>query len=419
MFTLFRTLSLISILAPVALLGPATPGRATSETVITVNTTVDELNYDGDCSLREAIQAANTNTAVDACPAGSSGTDTIILPAGFYQLGIPPDAEKEDNAMTGDLDISQDLFIEGAGRDLSVIDGNEIDRVFHVLADVSVEIGRVTIQKGKVVSHYGGGGIFNQGTLTLRDAVLQDNQAVNVGGALDNLANATLFDVYISGNTSTKDGGGIFNNGQLFLYNSTLSGNTAIKDGGGGGLDNAGSATMENVTISGNTAPAGGGVFNDGELFVLNSSFLANTATDPSGNEGGNIENAGTVRIKNTIVANSLAGPNCAGSKPIVSEGNNLESAETCSFNDLSDHPGTDPVVGPLADNEGPTLTHALLAGSPAIDRGDTIDCPEKDQRGAVRPADGDGDNVTICDIGAFEYEGVFPGFVFIPLVMR
>jgi len=427
MRTRFRTLPLISLVALAALLASATPGRATPEATIVVNTTNDEYNMptgNGYCSLREAVRAANNNIAVDSCMAGTSGLDRIVLPEGFYQLSIAnvPEIPDENNALTGDLDILGNLVIDGAGRDLTVIDGGDIDRVFQVVAGASVEIQRVTIQNGdSKTGLLGGGGILNLGTLTLSLVTLHDNRAVNVGGALDNLSTATLSDTFINGNYSTKDGGGIFNNGQLYLYSSTISGNNAanLGGGGGGGLDNRTSATLENITISGNTAPAGGGIFNDGNLFVLNSTFLENTAADLSGTKGGNIENADTVRIKNSIVANSLAGPNCAGSKPIVSEGNNIESADTCSFHDPSDlPPGTDPMVGPLADNGGPTLTHALMANSPAIDAGDDIDCPQRDQRRSYRPSDGNGDQFKVCDIGTYEYDGIFPS-LYLAFVVR
>ncbi len=422
----FRTLPLISLVTLASLLGPAMPARAISESTITVNTTSDELNNDGDCSLREAIQAANTNSPVDACPMGIGG-DKIILPEGVYTLSRA--GTDEDNNQIGDLDIRGNLVIQGAAQGLTIIDGGYIDpetyidRVIHITGSYIayvVEISHLTIQHGYAsTGMLGGGAILNQGTLTLKSVTLKDNRAVNVGGAMDNYSGtASLDNSSISGNYSTKDGGGIFNDGQLSLDNSTVNENTAAS--GGGGLDNRGSGTIRNVTISSNTASAGGGMFNDGELFILYSSLVANTATADPPSEGGNIENAGSIRIKTTIVANSLAGPNCAGDGAIISEGHNLENTNTCNFNDPTDFANVvDPLVGPLADNEGPTLTHALLTGSLAIDAGEDVDCPEKDQRGANRPADGDGDEVAICDIGAFEYKGIFPEFVFIPLAVR
>ena len=98
---------------------------------IAVNTTADELNSDGDCSLREAIQSANTNTGVDACTPGS-GTDTITVPAGTYTLSIA--GAGEDANATGDLDITSNLSITGAGNTLTIIDGGAIDRVIEIFS---------------------------------------------------------------------------------------------------------------------------------------------------------------------------------------------------------------------------------------------------------------------------------------------
>ena len=98
-----------------------------AESLITVNTTDDELNSDGDCSLREAIRASNTDSAVDACTAGA-GADTINLPAGIYTLTVL--GAGENAAATGDLDITGDLTISGAGAGTTIVDGNATDRVF-------------------------------------------------------------------------------------------------------------------------------------------------------------------------------------------------------------------------------------------------------------------------------------------------
>ncbi len=124
----------------------------------------------------------------------------------------------------------------------------------------------------------------------------------------------------------------------------------------------------------------------------------------------GPITNRGTPMLRNTIVANSTAGRDCSGPSPVISEGYNLDSDGTCGFAGEGDLPNTDPLLGPLQDNGGPTLTHALLAGSPAIDAGNPAGCTDPwgnslttDQRGEVRPADGDCDGVPICDIGAYE----------------
>src|SRR2546421_4431211 len=136
-------------------------------TTIAVNTANDELAVDGNCSLREAISAANADAGVDGCPAGS-GADTIVVPAGTYALSIA--GAGEDANVSGDLDITSDLTIGGAGRAATIIDGAGLDRVVDVdpaLAGVSVEISGVTIRRGLAPGALAafGGGVQNAGTL--------------------------------------------------------------------------------------------------------------------------------------------------------------------------------------------------------------------------------------------------------------
>ena len=126
--------------------GPYRAQVVRASTTINVTTTDDELNSDGDCSLREAIRAANTDTAVDACPAGS-GADTINLPAGNYTLSIG--GLFEDAAATGDLDIGSSVTIQGISADTTIVNGNNIDRVFEISGSAtSVTISNLTIRGG-------------------------------------------------------------------------------------------------------------------------------------------------------------------------------------------------------------------------------------------------------------------------------
>jgi CSLREA domain-containing protein len=387
--------------------------KSAQSALITVNTLKDEMDVDGNCSLREAIQAANLDTEVDACPAGS-GADTIYLPAGVYTLSIP--GAGEDEGLTGDLDIQSDLTITGAGEAATIVDGGGLDRVFHVVSDNQVKIATLTIRNGSVASagFYGGGGILNQaGNLTVERVVLQANHAENTGGGIDNHGNLTVKKSTFIQNTAAV-GAGLFNDAQLNVSNSTFTQNVA--DRTGGGLDNNNDGTtVVNSTFSENTAnQSGGGLFTDSQMDLLNLTVIGNTTGLTNNYTIG-------IRIKNTIIALSTSGTDCTGSGTFTSAGNNIDSdsGNSCNFKLSSDQPGVDPQLEDLADNGGPTLTRAPKAGSPAIDRGDNTDCPPTDQRGAFRPADGDGNQIAVCDIGAFEFNASFPKSVNLPLLLR
>ncbi len=191
----------------------------------------------------------------------------------------------------------------------------------------------------------------------------------------------------VSGNTN----GGIHNSGTLTLTNSTVSGNT--DGGGGGGIWNGGTLTVTNSTVSGNT---GYGINTSGTLTITNSTV--------SGNTGGGIQSV--TDVDTVTLTNALIDGNCAikNISVLVSNGYNIESpGDTCGF----DH-GTDLVnitegqleLGPLADNGGDTMTHALGAGSVAIDHIPAVDCEvDEDQRGQPRPETDGG----MCDVGSFE----------------
>jgi CSLREA domain-containing protein len=342
--------------------------------ILTVTKTADTSDgvCDGDCSLREAIIVANA----------TPGMNTIIVPAGTYTLSIA--GTGEDAAITGDLDITDDVDLVGAGAATTIIDGGGIDRVFDITGFTmpAVNISGVTIQNGNVSLSGGfGGGVSNGfATLSVVDSTIRNNNAALYGG-VSNVGTMTLSGVTISGNTATGvgGGGGIGNGGTMALTNTTISGNTAS---GGSAIVN-GPATgiaLTNVTISDNNAFGG----------------IGNSAITHVG---------GTFQILNTIIANN-AGSNCLG-LAIVSLGHNLEDANTCLLTGTGDLPNTNPLLLALHDYGGPTLTHALLAGSPAIDAGSNVDCPTTDQRGVVRPQG------AACDIGAFEliaFDGDYSG---------
>ena len=402
-----------------------------------VTTTADG----GPGSLRAAISQANA----------TPGADTITLPAGVYVLALS--GGSEDANMTGDLDISDSLTIAGGGPTGTAIDGAALDRVFHIRGPITVRIEGVTIRNGKTPAAEDGGGILNGGSLTLSSVVVENNVSDHWGGGLENLpgASASFVDAVVRGNTAYNGGGvdndggivtltrsqlrsnraagagfgeglggGLSNIGSAAIISSTLAGNTAGADGGaiyadgtlsvadstfsgnnanfgGGLLVRKGAASLTNVTISGNTAGVnGGGLFNEDGLTLVNVTIANNTAVQGSG-----LYNApfGIARLKNTLLA-ANAGGNCSGD-PLLSDGHNLDSANTCAFDPaLGDLIDADAVLGLLADNGGSTFTHALGDRSPAVNAGASQGCPNFDQRGVARSQDGG------CDIGAFELQG-------------
>jgi hypothetical protein len=185
------------------------------------------------------------------------------------------------------------------------------------------------------------------------------------------------------------------------LSGSTLSGNSAGL-GGGVEVEGSSSATVSNSTFSGNTAlPGDGGgiqTYACGSAVLSYVTFAANTiALAPS---------CSNVSVIGSIVAGSTSGTNCTG--PIADRGDNLDSGTTCGLTQPGDQSNTDPLLGPLAGNGGPTPTMALLPGSPAIDHGGTrlTGCPAGDQRGASR-ADREDGQLGQCDIGAYESSGI------------
>ena len=243
-----------------------------------------------------------------------------------------------------------------------------------------------------------GGGIVNGGTLTLSDSSVSGNVANSGGGIVNVSGTLTVTNGTVSGNRVAGDGGGIYNDeGMVRVSNSTISGNSALY-GSGGGVVNDGILSLRNSTIGGNMAGGyGGGIRNDGLARVSYSTLSGNRA-GPAAGYGGIYNGIGTVTLTGTIVANTTGSPNCSG---IISEvrGYNLDSDGSCGFTQSTDITDTDPLLGPLADNGGPTRTMALPPGSPAIDKGGTVanGCPATDQRGVSRPRG------PACDIGAFE----------------
>jgi hypothetical protein len=328
--------------------------RATSSPLATI--TVTNTNDAGAGSLRQAIIDAMSGDTIDF-----SVTGTITL-------------------TTGELLIDKDLTITGPGAMSLTVSGNNASRVFNTVNAVTVTISDLTISNG---ASSGGGGIRNLGTLTITNCTLSNNSDSNFGGGIFNSNTLTINNSTLSNNSATGgSGGGIINSGGFVtIINSTLSNNSATTIGGG--IRNLGTLTIINSTLSNNSATTGGGIFNDG---------------------------SGTVNIKNSIVANSPSGGDCAGTGSFnASGGANFATDSSCpGFNQVPSTGMGGLNLGPLQNNGGPTQTHALLTGSVAVDA--ATDCTDfddnpifTDQRGTTRPIDGDGDFGPLCDAGAYE----------------
>jgi CSLREA domain-containing protein len=231
--------------------------------------------------------------------------------------------------------------------------------------------------------------------LTITEGTIRDNSSSGIrmnGGSL------TLTDSTVAANRTSYDGGGIalFNSGLSVIQNSTISGNAATASGGGiyfWGLGMGGDLKLYNVTVSGNRAgTTGGGVEAASGVVGLNNVTLARNAAASAGG----FHSAATVHVLNTILAENTGG-NCGGS--ISSFGNNLDTETSCAFAGSGDLSGLPAILGPLQANGGFSETHALLAGSPALETGNDLSCRPTDQRGIARPQG------LHCDIGAFESE--------------
>jgi hypothetical protein len=277
---------------------------------------------------------------------------------------------------TGELLVDKSITINGPGASLLAIDGNAVTRVFQTGSGEIVAISGLTIRNAQ--GNFGGG-ILNGDTATL-----------------------TITASTLSGNTAAF-GGGTFNSGALIILDSTFSGNMA---GEGAGIYNsgAGTLTISNSTFSGNTASqTGGATFNLGTLLIANS-----TVSDNSGAFlAGGILNFNNLEIENTILKTGESGENIYSNSQgtVTSLGYNISNDEG---GDILTGPGdqifTDPLLGPLQNNGGPTFTHELLPGSPAINAGNPGFSPPPlfDQRGLgfARVVNGR------IDIGSFEVQG-------------
>jgi uncharacterized repeat protein (TIGR01451 family) len=267
-------------------------------------------------------------------------------------------------------------------------------------ADGLIIVKNSTFSHNSAHENNNGGAILNLGFLNVEYSIFDDNESGN-GGALFNeiLADMSVDNSTFQGNIAAADGGAIYNMNIMIVTTHTFSQNTAGFVGGA--IYNSDMTTVVNSTFSQNSATSGGALYNftNRTMTVLNSTLSGNAV--PS--FGAGMYNRGTLNLGNTIIANSAGGDDCVNTGTITLNTNNLIEDNSCN-----PFLSGDPLLGPLQNNGGQTETFALLEGSPALDMGHPATCASPpvnnfDQRGVMRPIDGNNDGNPACDIGSYE----------------
>ena len=427
-----------------------------------VDTLVDESdgNYSaGDMSLREAIGLANgsagTNTITFASALTSGGPAAILLTLGEFQI-------RETLILTGPG--AAKLTIDASGNDPTPDQNNgDGSRIFDVDDNTSASgmvftISGLTLTGGDHPQE--GGAIQSQEDVVISNCVIIGNAADDGGGIFMDSGDMTMTNCTVMGNVAADDGGGIFvDDDTSIITASVIQGNTAGDSGGG--IVNFQLVEVMSTTVSGNTADFGGGIFNrtllanPDHIQINNSTISGNTATVGGGGiygsrgltivrfstitdnnapagMGSGVGSRGDSLTRTEVHSSIIAGNDNSdvdfvngGANSFDSNGYNVAGSGNATvspinaFNQTGDQVGANPMLGPLADNGGPTMTHALLPGSPAIDAGDAGaiagvgGVPQFDQRGTPfgRLFNGDGIGGSTIDIGAFELQPIPAAF--------
>lgn len=420
---------------------PATANAAT----IAVTTTSDDFGSDSSsCSLREAVQSSNTDSAFGGCTSGTNvPEDTILLTSGqTYDLTIP-DVSNDNTNASGDLDLlgSENVRVTTTGAAQATIDANgdglggdpatTNDRALHMVNAGAVTLDNLRITDGSTTSATGSGGaIWLQvgGVLTISNSTVNANHTTEVAGAMRLDASTNIIDSDIHSNTGGIGGAIWIEVGTLDVSGSTITGNSAngttlATTGVGGAMfvsSSTGSATLRNTTVLGNTANAdGGAIYGLGAVTLANATVDGNTADadlgGPFPGNGGGVVGS-NVTARNSIVAKNIDASttgivdreDCDGT--VNSEGYNLiETTTGCTITGTTtgNITGTDPMLDVFDAHGGPLESQPLLPGSPAINAGNPAApgsgapaCEAGDQRGFAR-----GGLALRCDMGAFEVQ--------------
>ena len=308
--------------------------------------------------------------AIMEANASALGRDRIEIPSGQYQLVLPV------NVGGGRLEISEDVVIQGSGAASTIIDGNDADIVFEIVSG-EVSINHVTVRGGD--SGAGGGIRIADGEVEINDAVVRDNAVTTGGGGILVEANgsATVRRSTITDNQANGAfGGGIWNQGELFVFESAITDNQSNR---AGGIQNSGILNLRNTTVSGNQAvstEAGtGGLSQTGFAFLNNVTITDNTGVgdDPGSFSGGGLDtSSGTTVVKNSIIAGNDGGvgpDDCVGALTADSKHNLIGNTDGCTITSFvaTYVLDVDAQLGPLGNHGGPTRDHVPQAGSPAL----------------------------------------------------
>ena len=335
-----------------------------------VDSLSDVIADDGVVTLREAIEAANTNAAVADAPAGSQwATDLIQFDPSLTGGTITLDGSQ--------LTISESLDIQGLGADRLTIDANDSSRIFEITGAATIAtIEAVRLTGGNSAD---GGAVRNAGKLTLSEVIIENCQSDSWAAAIYNTNQLVVRDSAVRYNTTNGSNGGTIDNSSdstLLLVNSAVHGNSGDM---GRGISHQGTdLTIINSTISGNNANTkGGGVWIGEGLGTI----VQSTITNNLGTQGGGlaVEDAASAIVMNTVVAGNTAtdtSPDAYGTFDATSDYNvigvidgsaGLDGANTQSGSAAAP---LDAMLGRLTDNGGPTTTHMPWNGGPVIDAG-------------------------------------------------
>jgi len=391
----------------------ASPTPVRGGTTITVNTAADGAPADdGVCTLREAIIAANDNTASGAtggeCAAGGSGTDTIEFSAP-YAITLDP--------AQGSLMPSSDIVMYGFGTGSTIVEASSCDPTPEVPGCTTatypvfqatgshLQFEDMTVRFGANAAN--GGGIYVNGPVfETYNVLFWHNLAGYGGGIYVQTGGVTLHESTLEGNRATGDGGGIYNKGALDINRSTVSNNVAAGEAGGIWQDSTGTGMISNSTVTGNDADSKGGLYNRGAVGIYNSTFVYNTdqQTSPFTPVGGIYNYIGAhLGLSNVLLANN-AGFDCQ-SDPFAymdaNVGSLIENNATAPWNCSTPAVASDPGPMDVGNHGGFTDTATITGSSPAYGAGDVSVCNNFpiegwDQRWRRR-------KVGRCDIGAYE----------------